>query len=93
MPGSLQSSLPEPQSQLADWASAAAAHFNLAGQALCDKEPKRADCSIMSHSAIPVSDNEKKRGEGGLQITVRICEYREINWIMRQCLCIASRWT
>lgn len=38
-----------------------AAHFNLTGQALCDKEPERADHGIMSHLAIPVNDNGEKR--------------------------------
>lgn len=38
-----------------------AAHFNLTGQALCDKEQERADHGIMTHLAIPVNDNEKKK--------------------------------
>lgn len=38
-----------------------AAPFNLTGQALCDKEQERADHGIMTHLAIPVNDNEKKK--------------------------------
>lgn len=36
-------------------------HFNLTGQALCDKEQERADHGIMSHLSIPVNDNGEKR--------------------------------
>lgn len=38
-----------------------AGHFNLTGQALCDKEVERADHGTMSHLAIPINDNGEKR--------------------------------